>query len=75
MRHQSAKVRAIRHGQCASSSGFAAGGGNDIVAPLMGPWLTERLGQPFAYLAYKVEGFAEVATPLAEPVNGDLERA
>ena len=27
--------------------GFAAGGGNDIVARLMGQWLQERLGQPF----------------------------
>jgi len=27
--------------------GFAAAGGNDIVARLMGQWLTERLGQPF----------------------------
>jgi tripartite-type tricarboxylate transporter receptor subunit TctC len=26
--------------------GFAAGGGNDIVARLMGQWLSERLGQP-----------------------------
>jgi tripartite-type tricarboxylate transporter receptor subunit TctC len=27
--------------------GFAAGGGNDIVARLMGQWLSERTGQPF----------------------------
>ena len=27
--------------------GFAAGGANDIVARLMGQWLSERLGQPF----------------------------
>src|SRR6266496_539074 len=26
---------------------FAAGGGNDIFARLMGQWLSERLGQPF----------------------------
>jgi tripartite-type tricarboxylate transporter receptor subunit TctC len=26
--------------------GFAAGGGNDILARLMGQWLSERLGQP-----------------------------
>ena len=27
--------------------GFAAGGATDIVARLMGQWLSERLGQPF----------------------------
>jgi tripartite-type tricarboxylate transporter receptor subunit TctC len=27
--------------------GFPAGGGVDIVARLMGQWLSERLGQPF----------------------------
>src|SRR3954467_3299727 len=27
--------------------GFAAGGGNDILARLMGQWLSERLGQQF----------------------------
>ena len=29
--------------------GFAAGGGYDIVARLMGQWLSERLGQPFCH--------------------------
>src|SRR5262245_48157029 len=27
--------------------GYAAGGGNDTIARLMGQWLSERLGQPF----------------------------
>ena len=27
--------------------GYAAGGGTDLVARLMGRWLSERLGQPF----------------------------
>ena len=37
----------IRRGRCASIVGFAAGGATDIVARLMGQWLSERLGQPF----------------------------
>jgi tripartite-type tricarboxylate transporter receptor subunit TctC len=39
----------IRCGQCASSSARrrGAGGGQDIVARLLGQWLSERLGQQF----------------------------
>jgi len=37
----------IRPGQCTLIVGFAAGGGYDIVARLIGQWLSERLGQPF----------------------------
>ena len=37
----------IRRGRCASIVGFAAGGAPDILARLMGQWLSERLGQPF----------------------------
>jgi tripartite-type tricarboxylate transporter receptor subunit TctC len=29
--------------------GYAAGGGNDIAARIMGQWLSERLGQPFIF--------------------------
>src|SRR4030095_3532622 len=29
------------------SGGYAPGGGNDIVARLMGQWFSDRLGQPF----------------------------
>jgi tripartite-type tricarboxylate transporter receptor subunit TctC len=27
--------------------GFAAGGGGDVLARLIGQWLSDRLGQPF----------------------------
>ena len=37
----------IRRGRCASIVGFAAGGATDILARLIGQWLSERLGQPF----------------------------
>ena len=37
----------IRRGRCASIVGVAAGGATDIVARLMGQWLSERLGQQF----------------------------
>ena len=37
----------IRRGRCASSSHSPPGGPNDIIARLMGQWLSERLGQPF----------------------------
>ena len=37
----------IRRGRCASSSAFRPAAASDIVARLMGQWLSERLGQPF----------------------------
>ena len=37
----------IRRGRCGSSSATAAGGATDIIARLIGQWLSERLGQPF----------------------------
>ena len=37
----------IRRGRCASSSATAPGGAPDILARLIGQWLSERLGQPF----------------------------
>ena len=37
----------IRRGRCASSSALPPGGAFDILARLIGQWLSERLGQPF----------------------------
>ena len=37
----------IRRGRCASIVGVPAGGGPDIIARLLGQWLSERLGQQF----------------------------
>jgi tripartite-type tricarboxylate transporter receptor subunit TctC len=41
--------------------GFAPGGGNDIVARLMGQWLSERLGQPFV-IENRPGGGSNIAT-------------
>jgi tripartite-type tricarboxylate transporter receptor subunit TctC len=52
--------------------GFAAGGGYDIVARLMGQWLSERLGQPFV-----IENRSGASTNIATqavvnaPADGD----
>jgi tripartite-type tricarboxylate transporter receptor subunit TctC len=43
--------------------GFAAGGGYDVIARLIGQWLSERLGQPFV-----VENRPGAATNIATQV-------
>ena len=40
-------ARPIRRGRCALIVGFPPGGPTDILARLIGQWLSERLGQPF----------------------------
>jgi tripartite-type tricarboxylate transporter receptor subunit TctC len=41
--------------------GFAAGGGNDIVARLIGQWLSERLGQPI-FIENRIGAGGNIAT-------------
>src|ERR1700740_2640365 len=41
--------------------GYAAGGGQDILAPLIGQWLSERLGQTFI-IENRPGGGANIAT-------------
>src|SRR4029079_8254702 len=48
--------------------GFAPGGGNDIVARLMGQWLSERTGQQFI-IADKAGGDTNIAHPLSAKQN------
>ena len=44
---QSHGHKTIQRGRCASSSASAPGSTTDILARLIGQWLSERLGQPF----------------------------
>jgi tripartite-type tricarboxylate transporter receptor subunit TctC len=67
--------------------GYAPGGGNDIVARLIGQWLSERLGQPFvienrpgagtniateAVVRAPADGHTLLLTSLANAVNATL---
>ena len=51
--------------------GFAASGGNDIVARLLGQWLSERLGQPFV-IDNRPGGGGNIATEavVSAPADG-----
>src|SRR6516164_2363882 len=50
--------------------GFAPGGGNDIVARLMGQWLSERLGQPFV-IENRPGGGTNIATEVVVRAPAD----
>jgi tripartite-type tricarboxylate transporter receptor subunit TctC len=50
--------------------GYAAGGANDILARLMGQWLSERLGQPFV-IENRPGGGTNIATEAAVRAPAD----
>jgi tripartite-type tricarboxylate transporter receptor subunit TctC len=50
--------------------GFAPGGGTDIVARLLGQWLSERLGQPFI-IENRSGANANIATQAVVRAQGD----
>jgi tripartite-type tricarboxylate transporter receptor subunit TctC len=67
--------------------GFAPGGGTDIVARLLGQWLSERLGQPFiienrsgananiateAVVRAQGDGYTLLVTSASPPINATL---
>src|SRR6266850_6104492 len=67
--------------------GYAAGGGNDIVARLIGQWLSERLGQSFivenrpgavtniateAVVNARSDGYTLILVGVANAVNATL---
>src|SRR5262245_46577583 len=50
--------------------GFAAGGGVDLIARLIGQWLAERLGQPFV-IENRPGGGSNIATEAAVRASAD----
>jgi len=54
--------------------GFAAGGSSDILARLMGQWLSERLGQPFV-IENRTGGGGNIAAEAVVRSSPDVTRS
>jgi tripartite-type tricarboxylate transporter receptor subunit TctC len=65
-----ARAQAYPSGPVRLISGFPAGGANDILARLIGQWLSERLGQPFV-VENRPGAASNIATEIAVRAPAD----